>query len=250
MATKEKKTTKKKKTDKTAEDVPPPEPAADSEPVAEPTLVEPAAEAETTKKSKKKSSKEKKDAEEAPPPGAPTEEAVSEESAGAAEERTKSSEPKRAQRATSNVFALFNQAQIQEFKEAFAMIDQNRDGLIDVNDLRAIYTQIGREPDSRILEEMVAEAPGPINFTMFLGMFGDRLKGTDPESTLRDAFTMFDTEGKGKLNEEYIKDLLMNVGDQFSKEEIKQVWKDAPIEGGKLDYLKFVLIIKRGKENE
>ena len=31
---------------------------------------------------------------------------------------------KRAQRATSNVFAMFNQDQIQEFKEAFNMIDQ------------------------------------------------------------------------------------------------------------------------------
>ncbi|KFM77259.1 Myosin regulatory light chain sqh, partial [Stegodyphus mimosarum] len=29
---------------------------------------------------------------------------------------------KRAQRATSNVFAMFDQAQIQEFKEAFNMI--------------------------------------------------------------------------------------------------------------------------------
>ena len=33
---------------------------------------------------------------------------------------------KRAQRATSNVFAMFNQDQIQEFKEAFNMIDHNR----------------------------------------------------------------------------------------------------------------------------
>ena len=33
---------------------------------------------------------------------------------------------KRAQRATSNVFAMFDQSQIQEFKEAFNMIDQNR----------------------------------------------------------------------------------------------------------------------------
>lgn len=33
---------------------------------------------------------------------------------------------KRAQRATSNVFAMFNQDQIQEFKEAFNMIDQVR----------------------------------------------------------------------------------------------------------------------------
>lgn len=35
----------------------------------------------------------------------------------------------------------------------------------------------GHEPDIKILEDMVAEAPAPINFTMFLGMFGDRLKG-------------------------------------------------------------------------
>jgi len=32
--------------------------------------------------------------------------------------------------------------------------------------------------------------------------------------------------------------------------QIKQVWKEAPIEGGQLDYLKFVTLIKRGKEDE
>ena len=68
----------------------------------------------------------------------------------------------------------------------------------------------------------------------------------------------------------------MNVGDQFDKSEvrithcivhtlhqiivlhgnyicrsqIKQVWKEAPLDGGKLDYLKFVAIIKRGKDDE
>ena len=45
---------------------------------------------------------------------------------------------KRAQRATSNVFAMFNQDQIQEFKEAFNMIDQNRDGFIDKEDLHDV----------------------------------------------------------------------------------------------------------------
>lgn len=38
---------------------------------------------------------------------------------------------KRVKRATSNVFAMFDQSQIQEFKEAFNLIDQNRDGFID-----------------------------------------------------------------------------------------------------------------------
>ena len=50
---------------------------------------------------------------------------------------------KRAQRATSNVFAMFDQAQIQEFKEAFNMIDQNRDGFIDKDDLHDMLASLG-----------------------------------------------------------------------------------------------------------
>lgn len=51
---------------------------------------------------------------------------------------------KRAQRATSNVFAMFDQAQIQEFKEAFNMIDQNRDGFVDKEDLHDMLASLGQ----------------------------------------------------------------------------------------------------------
>ena len=51
---------------------------------------------------------------------------------------------KRAQRATSNVFAMFDQDQIQEFKEAFNMIDQNRDGFIDHDDLKDMLASLGK----------------------------------------------------------------------------------------------------------
>ena len=51
---------------------------------------------------------------------------------------------KRAQRATSNVFAMFNQDQIQEFKEAFNMIDHNRDGFIDNEDLHDMLASLGK----------------------------------------------------------------------------------------------------------
>jgi myosin regulatory light chain 12 len=191
-------------------------------------------------KSSKKEKKSKKKKEEKSEDEAPAEAAA----------ETTEEEPQRAKRGTSNVFALFNQSQIQEFKEAFTMIDQDRDGVINENDLAAIHQQIGRDPDSKALKEMLKESPGQLNFTHFLTLFGEKMTGTDPESALRDAFTMFDEDKKGHLAEEYVKDLLMNTGDQFSKDEIKQVWKEAPIEGGQLDYLKFVTWIKRGKEGE
>jgi len=193
------------------------------------------------KDKEKKEKKEKKTEEAAPADAAPADAPAEEESAPRKEEPKKK---------IGNVFALFNQSQITEFKEAFAMIDQDRDGIIGAEDLVAIYQQVGREADPKVVKEMLAECPDKINFTHFLTLFGEKLHGTDSETALRDAFVMFDEDKKGKLAEEYIKDLLMNVGDQFSKDEVKQVWKEAPIEGGQLDYLKFVQIIKRGKDDE
>ena len=42
-------------------------------------------------------------------------------------------------------------------------------------------------------------APGPINFTMFLTMFGEKLNGTDPEDVIRNAFACFDETNTGEF---------------------------------------------------
>jgi len=191
------------------------------------------------KEGKEKKEKKEKKSDDAPAEGG--EEAAPEKKSGGGEEPKKK---------IGNVFALFNQSQIAEFKEAFTMIDNDRDGIINADDLSAIYQSIGREADPKAIKEMLAECPDKINFTHFLTLFGEKLHGTDSETALRDAFVLFDEEKTGKLHEDYVKDLLQNVGDQYSKDEVKQVWKEAPIEGGMLDYLKFVLLIKRGAQEE
>lgn len=48
---------------------------------------------------------------------------------------------------------------------------------------------------------MVKEAPGPINFTTFLSIFGERIAGTDDEPTVLNAFNQFN-EGDGKCRED------------------------------------------------
>ena len=45
---------------------------------------------------------------------------------------------------------------------------------------------------------MMNEAPGPINFTMFLTMFGEKLNGTDPEDVIKNAFACFDEDNTGE----------------------------------------------------
>jgi len=79
------------------------------------------------------------------------------------------------------------------------MIDQNRDGFVDKDDLIEMMTSLGKNPTDELVDAMVGEASGPINFTMFLTLFGDKLSGTDLEEVIVNAFACFDDKHSGKV---------------------------------------------------
>lgn len=159
---------------------------------------------------------------------------------------------KKEQKANSNVFSMFDQNQIQEFKEAFSMIDANRDGFIDKIDLKDTYSALGvRDIKMEKLEAMILEAPSAINFTVFLNMLADKLQGTDPEDTLVQAFKILDPENTGVLHQDFVTEMLTTQGNRFSKEEVEQVMEIAPVDvAGNLDYKALCYVITHGQEEE
>jgi Ca2+-binding EF-hand superfamily protein len=72
---------------------------------------------------------------------------------------------------------MFDQKQVQEFKEAFGLMDQDRDGSISLDDLKEVYSSLGKAPKDSDLKTMIEEMGGPVNFTKLLQVFGDRLNG-------------------------------------------------------------------------
>lgn len=46
-------------------------------------------------------------------------------------------------REPSGVFTLFQTAQIQQFKEAFSLIDQDGDGIVSESDLKSVFSSLG-----------------------------------------------------------------------------------------------------------
>ncbi|XP_053200291.1 myosin regulatory light chain 2-like [Panonychus citri] len=157
---------------------------------------------------------------------------------------------KRAQRTGSNVFAMFTQNQVQTFKEAFQMIDQDKDGFISKNDIRQTFDSLGRMCNDAELESMISEAPGPINFTTFLTIFGDRVSGTDDEAVILNAFAQYD-EGDGKCNEDTLKHAITTWGEKFTVDEWNTAIAEAPIDGGgKIDIKKWARMITGAAEEE
>lgn len=49
----------------------------------------------------------------------------------------------RARREPSGVFSLFQPPQIQQFREAFSLIDHDGDGVVSEQDLKHIFTSLG-----------------------------------------------------------------------------------------------------------
>ena len=69
----------------------------------------------------------------------------------------------------------------------------------------------GKNPNDAYLEGMMMEAPGPINFTMFLTMFGEKLNGTDPEEVIKNAFACFDEENTGEWLKKKVDNCVIRV---------------------------------------
>ena len=72
-----------------------------------------------------------------------------------------------------------------------------------------VLTSLGKNPSDQLVDSMVGDAPGPLNFTMFLTMLGEQLNGTDPHDVISNAFSCFDETNSGAWGFEWV--VVMNT---------------------------------------
>merc|ERR1712112_615212 len=156
---------------------------------------------------------------------------------------------KKAKKSGSNIFSLFSQKQIQEFKEAFGIIDNDKDGIITAPDLKKAFEGIGRPISDGEANNMVGEAPGPINFTQMVTLFAEKMSGgTDYDDTILKSFDAF--EINGKIDAEMFKHSLMTWGEKFTDTEVDEAFAEFVIEDGQIDaaHLKGLMVAKKEEE--
>ncbi|KAF8481823.1 EF-hand [Russula ochroleuca] len=174
----------------------------------------------------------------------------------------------RTRREPSGVFSLFQPPQIQQFKEAFSLIDQDRDGLVGERDLKDTFTSLGIVPSPEMMEELLTSRPGErgaqtlpeasedprdrgINFAMFLTMMSEHLFEFDAEAELLEAFTSFDESDSGMVRCDEIKKWLGETGDRMSQTEIDRFLKGSFTDRqGNFNYKEWVKVLRVNEDDE
>merc|ERR1712083_636552 len=145
----------------------------------------------------------------------------------------KGSGSKKAKKSGSNVFALFSQRQIQEFKEAFGIMDADKDGLLSSSDIGAAFNSVGKSVSDGEAQGMLSEEPGPVNFTQMVMLFAKKwlevLMMTTP--SLRLSMPSKSTA----IDADMFKHSLMTFGDKFTSAEVDNAFGEFSIEDGMID---------------
>ena len=83
--------------------------------------------------------------------------------------------------------------QIAEFKEAFSLFDKDGDGCITTKELGTVMRSLGQNPTEAELQDMISEVDadqnGTIDFPEFLNLMARKMKDTDSEEELKEAFS-------------------------------------------------------------
>merc|ERR1712236_42080 len=128
----------------------------------------------------------------------------------------------------------FSEDQLQMYKDCFKLMDINKDGTLDKNDLRGAFDNVGVLMSEGELDGLLGEVNGPCTFDGMVNMFQDKMAGdgNDSDDLIVQAFKAYDNEGK--IDSKMFEHALKTWGDKMSKAEIEDIFGEFEIDE---DYL-------------
>ena len=135
--------------------------------------------------------------------------------------------------------------QIAEFKEAFSLFDKDGDGTITTKELGTVMRSLGQNPTEAELQDMInevdADGNGTIDFPEFLTMMARKMKDTDSEEEILEAFKAFDENDDGFISAAEARNVLTKLGEKLTDEEADLTILEADVDGdSRINYKEFV----------
>jgi len=82
---------------------------------------------------------------------------------------------------------------------------------------------------------------GTIDFPEFLTMMARKMRDTDSEEEIKEAFKVFDKDGNGYISAAELRHVMTNLGEKLTDEEVDEMIREADVDGdGQINYEEFV----------
>ena len=133
----------------------------------------------------------------------------------------------------------------EDFKNVFDSFDENKDNIIETNNIGKLLRAVGYNPTDEEVEDMIEDINSPnLDFNSFLYIVSRHAREVDPEDELIEAFKVFDKEGTGKLHKDMIRKILSNLKQPFTEDQILELFYQAEFDENEYtDYKSFVKIM-------
>merc|ERR1712180_195485 len=95
----------------------------------------------------------------------------------------------------------FSEEQLQMYKDCFKLMDINKDGQLDKNDLRGAFDNVGVLMSESELDGLLGEISGPCTYDNMVKMFQDALKTWGDKMTKAEIDDIF---GEFEIDEDYM----------------------------------------------
>merc|ERR1712116_60278 len=124
----------------------------------------------------------------------------------------------------------FSEEQLQMYKDCFKLMDINKDGQLDKNDLRGAFDNVGVLMSESELDGLLGEISGPCTYDNMVKMFQEKMagEGNDPDDLIVRAFKAYDNEGK--IDSKMFEHALKTWGDKMTKAEIDDIFGEFEID--------------------
>mmetsp|Transcript_147483 Transcript_147483/g.209368 ORF Transcript_147483/g.209368 Transcript_147483/m.209368 type:complete len:149 (-) Transcript_147483:5-451(-) len=135
-----------------------------------------------------------------------------------------------------------NEAQIAEFKEAFALFDRDGDGKISSSEIGTVMRSLGQMPTQEEVAGIVSSVgSSTVDFPEFLTVMSKNMKPPASEEEIKEAFRVFDKEGDGFVSASELRHVMTNLGEKLTEDEIDEMITEADDDSdGQIKYAEFV----------
>ena len=134
-----------------------------------------------------------------------------------------------------NAEEFLSEDQIAEFREAFKLFDKDGDGTISTKELGTVMRSLGQNPTDAelndLIEEVDVDGNGEVDFSEFLNLMAKRMRESETEEELMNAFKTLDLDGNNLISQTDLKLALKKMGTELTEEEIAELFLECDVDG-------------------